>query len=236
MVLCACGSEESKNSSSSAGLQGPVGSSGPQGPSGAPGQPGESFQQATQKLFEKLRPRKSGVVDLLCGSSNGTGTRISEDTVVTAYHVLSGHSSCVVRSNGLQVANGGSLSRSASGRDIGYVRNLSFSVAIPVIPLVRNAAVADGNLLALLSYPSDLRNDLQTSIGFVTDDNAQSSLGNMGNEWRDAIISDMAAGPGSSGGPIFDIDGNFIGVHVGGYGNNAGGVELNFQLIFSASD
>lgn len=239
LTLSACGSRESSSSiatSETQGSQGPQGEMGRQGPAGANGQPGESFQQATRKLIDKLKPIRSGVVNLLCGDASGTGTRISEDTVVTAFHVLECNTSCVVKSDGLQVAVGGTLSRSNSGRDIGYIRNLNFSRQISIINMKRNASVAVGDFLALLSHPTVFRNDLQTTFGFVTDDNAQASLGSMGIDWQDAIMTDMSAGPGSSGGPIFNNDGEFIGVHVGGFGSDSSGLELNFQLIFNSGD
>jgi S1-C subfamily serine protease len=237
-LIVACGaSKESEQSAT--GSQGPSGSSGPQGPAGNPGtngMPGVSFQEATRKLLELLQPKRTSVVDLICGGGSGTGTRIGEDTVITAFHVIEGETSCVVRSNGLQVAVGGMMSRSPSGRDIGYIKNLNFNSTVPVVVPAKGAQPMVGDMLVLLSHPSDLRSDLQTSLGFVTDDNAQSSLGSMGTEWRDAIISDMAAGPGSSGGPIFNSVGDFVGIHVGGFGDSSGGVELNFQLIFSTED
>jgi S1-C subfamily serine protease len=235
LFTTACGNTKDSEVST-AGTQGPAGSSGPQGPSGQPGQPGESFQTTTRKLLELLQPKRNGVVNLICGSGSGTGTRISEDTVITAFHVIDGETSCVARSNGLQVAVGGTLSRSPGGRDIGYIRNLNFNSPVTIITPTKNATPMVGDMLVLISHPSDLRSDLQTSLGFVTDDNAQSSLGNMAVEWRDAIITDMAAGPGSSGGPIFNSNGEFVGVHVGGFGDQSGGVELNFQLMFQSND
>ena len=248
-ILVACGRQDSQllgdSQSTSggsgnvgpAGPSGPVGQAGAAGPAGPAGAQGESFREATRKLLVKVKEVQSGVVNLLCNGASGSGTRISSDTVITAYHVIENASSCVVRSNGLQVAVGGLLSRSPSGRDIGYIKGLNFSVDISKVGMVRQKRPLVGDLLVLLSYPQLFQNDLQTSIGFVTDDDAQSSLDTMGIEWRNAIISDMSAGGGSSGGPVFNQDGEFVGIHVGGFSGAAdGGLELNFQLIFEQND
>jgi S1-C subfamily serine protease len=125
----------------------------------------------------------------------------------------------------------------SSGRDVGYIRGLTFAREIGTVPMVKGKKVAVGDSLALMSYPGIFTRDLQTSFGFVTDENAQASLGSMGIEWNNAIVSDMSAGSGSSGGPVFNTDGEFIGIHVGGFsGNDSGGLELNFQLIFEEND
>jgi S1-C subfamily serine protease len=242
IFTAACGAKkDSDNSSDSTNQENSETSShGPAGPTGATGERGErgeSFKEYSHNLLSKLKPLQRGVVNLQCGGGSGSGTRISQDTVVTAFHVLDGASSCVVRSNGQQVAIGTVLSRSPAGRDIGFIRGLTFNFEVPIINPVRDKLPAVGDLLVLMSYPSFLTNDLQTTLGFVTDDNVQNSLDEMGIEWRDAIMSDMSAGSGSSGGPVFSDAGEFVGIHVGGFsGEDGGGTELNFQLIFQNND
>ena len=236
-LLSACGSEQAatqQSATSAPSAPGPAGSAGPIGPAGTAG---ESFRELHRKLLSQVKTNEGAVVNLLCNGASGTGTRIANDTVVTAFHVIDGATSCVVRANGLQVAVGGSFSRAPSGRDIGYVRGLNFNQNVPIIPITRRRNPLVGDLLVLLSYPGEFTNDVQTTFGFVTDDNAQSSLGDMAVEWRDAIISDMSAGGGSSGGAIFNEKNEFVGVHVGGFSSgSSAGLELNFQLIFSETD
>ncbi|NBX18836.1 MAG: serine protease [Proteobacteria bacterium] len=226
--------DDSANSSSQSGAQGPAG---PAGTAGERGERGESYKEASHKLLTKLKPLQRGVLNLQCGGASGSGTRISQDTVITAYHVLNGASSCVVRSSGQQVGIGNQLSRSPSGRDIGYIRGLTFNFDVPIISPAKGKIPLVGDMLVLMSYPSFLTNDLQLTLGFVTDDNVQNSLEEMSLEWRDAIVSDMSAGSGSSGGPVFNEDGEFVGIHVGGFsGEDGGGTELNFQLMFQPAD
>jgi S1-C subfamily serine protease len=242
IITAACGVKEDFDKSSDSTNQQNSGTSsqGPAGPAGAAGERGErgeSFKESSHKLLTKLKPLQKGVVNLQCGGGSGSGTRIGHDTVITAFHVLDGANSCVVRSNGQQVAIGNVLSRSPSGRDIGFIRGLTFNFEVPIINPVRDKMPAIGDLLVLMSYPSLLTNDLQTTLGFVTDDNVQNSLDEMGIAWRDAIMSDMSAGSGSSGGPVFSDVGEFVGIHVGGFsGEDGGGTELNFQLIFQNND
>jgi S1-C subfamily serine protease len=231
LLATACGQSKTLSEATSAGNIGPT------GPAGAAGERGESFNQASRRILNKLKSFQAGVVNLQCNGASGSGTRISSDTVVTAFHVIDGATNCVIRSNNLQVAIGTQLSRSPSGRDIGYIRGITFYSDIPIIEQTKDKLPLVGDLLVLMSYPSLFTNDLQTTIGFVTDDNAQNSLGSMGLEWRDSIVSDMSAGGGSSGGPVFNEDGQFVGIHVGGFsGAEGGGTELNFQLIFQSGD
>jgi S1-C subfamily serine protease len=69
----------------------------------------------------------------------------------------------------------------------------------------------------LVSYPEDLTNDFQAKAGVITDTDVTNSLdGELAVEWARAVISNAAAGPGSTGGPIFNANGDFIGIHVGG--------------------
>lgn len=103
--------------------------------------------------------------------------------------------------------------------------------------MLRNANVAVGDTIVLVSYPEDIINDYQVTVGRVTDDDVTNSLESLATEWAGAIVSDAAAGPGSSGGPIFNLAGEMIGIHVGGYSGaydalDVPGLELNYQLIF----
>ena len=72
----------------------------------------------------------------------------------------------------------------------------------------------------------------------ITDTDVTNSLdGDQAVEWGGAVMSNAAAGPGSSGGPIFNANGDFIGIHVGGFGGASSpeditGLELRFHLFF----
>gem|GEM_PF-5696536 len=164
--------------------------------------------------------------------------KVSDSMIVTAFHVIDGETNCAYRSNGLQVATGGTFVHSSSGRDIGYIQGVTFNVTLPSIPLVKGEAAVLGAPILLVSYPEDLTNDFQTTPGVITDTDVTNSLdGVLAVEWAGAVMSNAAAGPGSSGGPIFNANGDFIGIHVGGYGGASSpeditGLELSYHLFF----
>jgi hypothetical protein len=47
-------------------------------------------------------------------------------------------------------------------------------------------------------------------------------------EWSEAFVTDAASSGGGSGGPVFDADAAWVGIHVGSTGDL--GLELSIQL------
>jgi V8-like Glu-specific endopeptidase len=205
-----------------------------------------SEQAAVDGLLAAVMSKTEGaVLDIECDmgdgtKARGTGTKIADNQIITAHHVVDKAQACLFRSNKAIIATGGSWDLAKSGRDIAIVdpKDLignSWS-ALPSIKPRIGFKPKVGQLLLLASLPENLTTDKQYTFGRVTDDQVNASLqaaeGHPGS-WKNAFMSDMAAAGGSSGAPIFNAQGEFIGIHVGGYQK---GLELNFQLAFAKND
>lgn len=230
------------------GATGAIGSTGPKGDQGSPGAVGASWTHAVQSILEHLTPIRSAIIDIECSTVNdnwrGTGVKISSTEIITALHVTdtANTNSCYFYSEGTLVASGWTHVQASAQvtlnihRDISKItinQTLSAWHQLPNAVMVINKKPLIGDALILLSYPEDITNDIQFTFGMVTDDDTSDSLGSYGSTWKNAITSDMAASSGSSGGPIFNEYGEFIGIHVGGYSS---GLELNYQLLFESAD
>ncbi len=189
---------------------------------------------------------ESAVLSIECeyeggAKGHGTGTKINDNQIITAFHVVDKAVSCIYKSNKLIVASGGRPILPRSGRDIAIIEPgelLGGWNEIQSIPPTVDYRPKIGELLLLSSLPKDFVTDKQYTFGYVTDDTINASLQGAGNtaaSWRNAFTSDMAAAGGSSGAPVFNAKGQFFGIHVGG-DNQGTGLELNYQLAFDSSD
>lgn len=221
-------------------VTGPTGATGTQG---AAGPPGANGSDSMASVWSAIEENAGAFLDIECAGGRGSGVKISDSAIVTAFHVIDGEFNCAYRSNGVQVATGGTFVQTDSGRDVAYIQGLTFNDAsLPSIPMVRGVTLKLSAPIILVSYPEDLVNDFQATPGVVTDTDVTNSLeGILATEWAGAVMSDAAAGPGSSGGAIFDSSGRFIGIHVGGFGGasspqDISGLELSYHLIFTNAD
>jgi len=203
-------------------------------------------QSGVDTLLATVMPKTEGaVLDIECDLGDGkigrgTGTKIAENKIITAHHVVDKAKSCAFRSNKAIIAAGGSWDLARSGRDIAIIdpKDLIGSSwsSLPSITPKIGFKPKIGQQLLLVSLPANINTDKQYSFGRVTDDQVNASLqaaaGHPGN-WKNAFMTDMAAAGGSSGAPVFNAQGEFIAIHVGGYDN---GLELNLQLAFAQGD
>lgn len=224
-------------------VTGPAGATGATGPAGPAGPQGQAGGNAMASVWSFIQSNARAFVDIECAGGRGSGVKVSGNAIVTAFHVIDGETNCAYRSGGLQVGTGGTFVQASSGRDIGYIQGVNFNDStIPSIPMARGETLALSAPILLVSYPADITNDFQVTPGVITDADVSNSIdGSLATEWAGAVTSDAAAGPGSSGGPIFDASGKFVGIHVGGYSGSSDpedvtGLELNYHLIFTNAD
>jgi S1-C subfamily serine protease len=220
-----------------------TGEVGPVGQAGSKGEAGPSWAASVTGVLAKVIPLAEAVIDIECPEGRGTGTKVDATTIVTADHVIGGQTlaNCAYYSMGRQVATGGRYETSASPRDIAYIKDLTFSLTLPSVTMVRGATVDIGDMMLLVSHPADIVADPQFTFGLVADDDVTTSLGSLSDLWARAITTDMSASAGASGAPLFDADGDFVGIHVGGYGGASSadevvGLELNYQLLFEVGE
>lgn len=88
-----------------------------------------------------------------------------------------------------------------------------------------------GETLVLITHPRNMINDYLITFGLVLNADAEKILETKRkNYWKNAIITDMMAAPGSSGSPVLSLDGKFIGIHVGGDRDEM--LNANYQIMF----
>ena len=179
---------------------------------------------------------------------NGTATKISEDAVLTAHHLISFEGdykerklpiNCDLYSQGTLVGTYASIKdtfKQVGEKDMVLIK-IKFNTAGQELPLLGPAITPPpqvGETLVLISHPSKFINDWIISYGLVLNENANKLLTkNLQSYWSRAIITDMSAAGGSSGSPLFSLDGEFIGIHVGG--EREKGLNVNYQLLFDSS-
>ena len=145
----------------------------------------------------------------------GSGVFIKDNVIVTAAHCLIGRDNInielsdgtILRSSDLYVDN---------KEDVGFI-----------------FVEADEPSIARVTvYPGDIGDDVYlvgtpyyTDFKFTITKGILSHLDRDGGNWEDLIQTDAEGAPGSSGGPLYDTNGNVIGICVSGP-NPGGGITL----------
>jgi len=219
------------------GLDGSNGTDGVDGNHGLDGLDGVDGDIIFQDYIISLVGKTESIVDIWVADVDGnnlgrcTGAKTINDTVVTASHCFPTtavnfayyQESVIVGTFGVVDPYG------VAGRDIVEVKEISWSDPGKLIPgLVPIASsVAIGDMVGDVSLPLMIYNDVQITVGFVTDDNLNESI--QGLFWEDSFMADYAAAGGSSGSPVFNSSGEWIGIHVGGFNES---LELSIALPF----
>jgi hypothetical protein len=91
-----------------------------------------------------------------------------------------------------------------------------------MLPIVRPPVL--GELTVAAGHP-DALHAIQISSSFVT----ATGMRELGAKWTGAFMSDYSSNGGGSGGPVFNGDCEWVGLHVGGFTD---GLELSIALPF----
>jgi S1-C subfamily serine protease len=136
------------------------------------------------------------------GVSTGSGFAVSEDVLVTNRHVVAG-------ADTLQVStyDGQDLLVETAGADV--VADLAIVHTRSELPAAVTLAGADpeiGDPIEVIGFPGG--GQLTSSVGTVLDFDKDPLDANAG----EVVVTDAAAGPGSSGSPMYDASGQVVGV------------------------
>ena len=167
---------------------------------------------AADKIYSKV---SSSIVQITDGTYTcGAGFVYDfNGDIITAAHVVQGLSSItVILSNGNMYK--ASLVGSALHSDVAVLK-LPVSSSPPVIMAADNSTSVGDDVFAV-GHPYDFTNSL--SSGIVSQIHRFVDIGSSNDEhWlADLIQFDAATNPGNSGGPLFDQNGNVVGMVVAG--------------------
>lgn len=227
------------------GADGEAGPPGERGPAGEPGTPGTPGQQgapgangvsAADELLgivTNLHDQRANFVIVQCGdgaesSLFGSGTVMPDGRIMTAAHVVAPPAvDCLVvfADRGVVTLYGGVTTIETTDRDMAMLGVDWLLTPPPGVPLFTGYQPFVGELVIATGHPGVL-SDIQYSSGTVT------SFGNNEEpEWPNAFTADYASTGGGSGGAVFNRNGEWVGLHVGGFD---GGLELSIAIPFPA--
>jgi S1-C subfamily serine protease len=206
--------------------------------------PGVPASQAGNSIAAVAARDTPGVVMIKVDGGEGTGSGfiISGGYIVTNNHVVTldgeaqGPSLQVDFSNGDTVA--GQLVGSDPYSDIAVIRAANMS-GLPALPMGNSASVAVGDPVIAIGSPLGLAGTVTSGIVSALQRPVEpGAMGSAPEAYFDAIQTDAAINPGSSGGPLVNAQGQVIGVDaaldtLGGdplTGAQGGSIGLGFAI------
>jgi len=161
-------------------------------------------------------------------SIGGSGVFIDDNVILTAAHVLGNE-----KSYKIELRNGTIVKSSDfyidKKEDIGFI----FVDANELkIAKVSSSRLDLGNTVFLVGRPHNEFFKFTLTKGIIS--HLDRDLPNMG--WKDLLQVDAEGGSGSSGSPLYNSDGNLIGMYVGHAGSGGIGISLceNSKSILEA--
>jgi hypothetical protein len=225
------------------GAEGATGARGARGPTGATGLSAVS----TSEIVGGIAANASAIVIVECTDGvsfgDGSGTKTNSGTVITALHVVDDMTSCRIYSES-PVALLGTMTDQAqrAGRDQVELTVDWSSSAENIVGLKPRLRVvpAIGELVTVVGHPGlydGLALEHQYTTGFVTATHLQGTfatvpaLAGWADVWEQGWSTDAVAWHGNSGGPVFDADGNWIGILVGAFNGGADNMGPDLSVV-----
>jgi len=183
----------------------------------------EQFREFLRKFFEGHNLEKNaGELPGFDASSLGSGFIISEDGyVVTNYHVIKGAEEIIVR-----LIDRREFVAEVIGKDKrSDIALLKIEASdLPVVKTGSSKKLKQGEWVFAIGSPFDF--DHSVTAGIV------SALGRSlpGENYVPFIQTDVAINPGNSGGPLFNMDGEVVGVNSQIYSRTGGFMGLSFSI------
>jgi S1-C subfamily serine protease len=208
------------------GDPGEVGASGEAGPIGAPGDAGLDVVNVVGRIAEKA----DALVIVQCTEDGdsyrlGSGTKTRDGTVITAEHVIDDMTSCDIFSEAPAKRLGVSTSFTQQGERDQAELDVTWTVEgedIPGLVPLMGVRPDVGELIVVVGHPGvggSIFLEHQYTTGFVTAADPAATLDDLGwgEYWSEGYTTDAVAWHGNSGGPVFDAEGNWIGILVGAF-------------------
>jgi S1-C subfamily serine protease len=231
------------------GAQGLQGEPGIKGADGAPGEAGEAGEAGapelsgsaptTAEIVGGVLSKAAAIVIVECtdGESwgDGSGTKTDTGKVLTAMHVLDGMKACNIYSQAPVALLGSMKSFSQRGTRDEVELTINWSTqgaAISGITPTRAVTPKLGDLVTVVGHPGvydGLSLEHQYTTGYVTATDLSATLAavptlknaGLATRWAQSWSTDAISWHGNSGGPVFDAQGRWIGVLVGGFNGDS---------------
>lgn len=199
-------------------------------------------------IFYFLEDQRDSVLNIRCKDLNkkswsSTGTKISDSEILLSRHSLEKEFdeeyykkpyTCNVYSKGTLVSKVSIKDNYRNILDLDLsILTVDFILSGKLIPKITPTAYSTeiGEELYLIGHTNLINNDSIISKGRVLLNDTSKIIGvERKKYWKYSVLTDMVAGPGSSGSPIFNTRGHFIGIHVGGERDK---ISVNYQIIFN---
>ncbi|MEO8180640.1 MAG: trypsin-like peptidase domain-containing protein [Deltaproteobacteria bacterium] len=223
------GANGSDGAPGSQGLTGEAGEPGARGPTGATG----SGVVSTSEIVAGVVAKAAAIVIVECtdgkGYGTGSGTKTSVGTVLTAQHVVDELPDCSIYSESPLVLLGTATAYSQrAGRDQVEltVDWTAAGASIEGVPRQLSRVPSIGDFITVVGHPAvydGLALEHQYTTGLVTATNLRATfetvpeLAGMAASWARGWSTDAVVWHGNSGGPVFDANGDWIGILVGGF-------------------
>lgn len=151
-------------------------------------------------------------------TGHGSGVFIKDDVILTAAHCLENVKTITIK------LNDGTILKSNDfyiddEEDIGFIFVKADELYIVEVSL---SDVHIGDTVYLVGRPFDDLFEFSLTKGIVSHLDRDIPKWN----WNDLLQADVTGGPGSSGGPLYNSDGNLVGMYVGHSDGGGQGISL----------
>lgn len=233
------------------GAMGDKGDQGVAGQKGDKGDPGASAPEVIRSLVQGIE--QLSIVIVWCEGGYGSGTVTDDGKVITAAHVVYDYQVPMPPNAAAACPSGATLyhvvgpneedfielgtapalgfSMPVPGRDVALLDNIRWEApgaALPGQKPIFDWSPSSGDLTVIAGHP-DFFFDVQITVGYVVAPSLRGSLGDGFEEfWSEGFTSSSETASGSSGGPVFDSTGRWVGILVGGSASES--VELSIAI------
>ncbi len=149
---------------------------------------------------------------------HGSGVFIEDDIILTAAHCLEG-----VKTITIKLSDGTILKSSDfyidEEEDIGFIFVMADELCIAKVIL---SGIDVGDTVYLVGRPFDDLFEFSLTKGIVSHLDRDIPEWN----WNDLLQTDVTGGPGSSGGPLYNSNGNLVGMYIGHSNGGGQGISL----------
>lgn len=198
---------------------------------------GPAAQEALVVLFENVSP---GVVAIFTDVGQGSGFIYDKQGhIITNYHVIEGFQTVEVRFPSGYMAYGTVVGTDLDS-DLAVIKVDVPSEELHPLPLGDSAALRVGQTVVAIGNPFGLESTMTvgviSALGRTLDSQHSTPDGTFFSA-GDIIQTDAAINPGNSGGPLFNIDGEVVGINraIRTFSQNDEGDPVNSGIGFAIS-